>query len=33
MAVLLFSEATVVKLADHAITPEEVRQVSDGIAS
>lgn len=30
IAVLLFSEATIVKLADHGITPEEVRQVSDG---
>ncbi len=30
IAVLLFSEATIVKLADHAITPGEVRQVSDG---
>ena len=30
IAVLLFSETTVAKLAAHAITPEEVRQVSDG---
>ena len=30
IAVLLFSEATVAKLAGHAITPEEVRQVNDG---
>ena len=30
IAVLLFSETTVGKLAPHAITPEEVRQVSDG---
>jgi hypothetical protein len=30
IAVLLFSEATVVKLAVHAVTPEEVRQVNDG---
>ena len=30
IAVLLFSETTVAKLASHAITPEEVRQVSDG---
>lgn len=30
IAVLLFSETTVAKLAGHAITPEEVRQVSDG---
>lgn len=30
IAVLLFSEPTVAKLARHAITPEEVRQVSDG---
>jgi hypothetical protein len=29
IAVLLFSETTVAKLAGHAITPEEVRQVSD----
>ena len=27
---LLFSETTVAKLAAHAITPEEVRQVNDG---
>lgn len=30
IAVLLFSEMTVTKLAGHAITPEEVRQVNDG---
>jgi hypothetical protein len=30
IAVLLVSERTVEKLADHHITPEEVRQVSDG---
>ena len=30
IAVLLFSETTVAKLAAHAITPEEVRQVNDG---
>lgn len=30
IAVLLFSEKTIAKLAGHAITPEEVRQVSDG---
>ena len=30
IAVLLFSETTVAKLAVHAITPEEVRQVNDG---
>jgi hypothetical protein len=30
IAVLLFSETTVTKLADHAITPDEVRQVNDG---
>ena len=30
IAVLLFSETTVAKLASHRITPEEVRQVSDG---
>ena len=30
IAVLLFSEATVAKLAAHAITPEEVSQVDDG---
>ena len=30
IAVLLFSETTVAKLAGHAITPEEVRQVADG---
>jgi len=30
IAVLLFSETTVEKLADHAITPEEARQVNDG---
>lgn len=30
IAVLLFSEVTVEKLASHAIGPEEVRQVSDG---
>jgi hypothetical protein len=29
IAVLLFSERTVAKLAGHAIAPEEVRQVSD----
>ena len=33
IAVLLFSETTVAKLAAHAITPEEVRQVNDAIAS
>ena len=30
IAVLLFSETTVAKLAAHAITPEEVRPVNDG---
>lgn len=30
IAVLLFSETTVAKLAGHAIAPEEVRQVADG---
>ena len=30
IAVLLFSETTVAKLAAHAITPEEVRQANDG---
>ncbi len=30
IAVLLFSETTIAKLAAHAITPEEVRQVTDG---
>ncbi len=30
IAVLLFSEPTLAKLASHAITPEEVRQVNDG---
>ena len=30
IAVLLVSETTIEKLADHHITPEEVRQVSDG---
>jgi len=30
IAVLLFSDLTVEKLAVHAIGPEEVRQVSDG---
>lgn len=30
IAALLFSETTVAKLAAHAITPEEVRQVNDG---
>jgi hypothetical protein len=30
IAVLLFSETTVEKLAGHAITAEEVRQVNDG---
>ena len=30
IAVLLFSETTVGKLAGRAITPDEVRQVSDG---
>lgn len=30
IAVLLFSETTVGKLAAHGITPEEVRQASDG---
>ena len=30
IAVLLVSERTIEKLADHHITPEEVRQVSDG---
>lgn len=30
IAVLLFSEVTIAKLAAHAIGPEEVRQVSDG---
>ncbi len=30
IAVLLFSETTLAKLAGHAITPEEVRQVNDG---
>lgn len=30
IAVLLFAEMTVSKLAAHAVTPEEVRQVTDG---
>ena len=30
IAVLLFSETTVAKLAAHAITPQEVRQINDG---
>ena len=30
IAVLLFSETTIAKLAAHAITPEEIRQVNDG---
>jgi hypothetical protein len=30
IAVLLFSETTVEKLAAHGITPEEVRQVTNG---
>lgn len=30
IAVLLFAETTVMKLAVHGITPEEVRQVNDG---
>jgi hypothetical protein len=30
IAVLLFTETTVAKLAGRAIAPEEVRQVSDG---
>ena len=30
IAVLLISETTVEKLASHHISPEEVRQVSDG---
>ncbi len=30
IAVLLFSETTIAKLAGHGITPEEVRQVNDG---
>jgi len=30
IAILLFSEATVAKLASHAISPEEVRQINDG---
>lgn len=30
IAVILVSETTIEKLADHHITPEEVRQVSDG---
>lgn len=30
IAVLLFTEPTIEKLAAHAIGPEEVRQVSDG---
>jgi hypothetical protein len=30
IAVLLFTETTVAKLAEHGITPEEVRQVNDG---
>ena len=33
IAVLVFSETTVAKLAGHAITPEEVRQVNDGDGS
>jgi hypothetical protein len=30
IAVLLFTESTIAKLAAHAITPEEARQVNDG---
>lgn len=30
IAILLMTDTTVAKLAAHAITPEEVRQVSDG---
>ncbi len=30
IAVLMFTETTVAKLAAHAITPEEVRQINDG---
>ena len=30
IAVLLFSQVAVVKLASHGITPEEVRQVNEG---
>jgi hypothetical protein len=30
IAVLLFTETTLAKLADHRITPEEVRQVNEG---
>ncbi|MDN5856381.1 MAG: hypothetical protein L0K86_26775 [Actinomycetia bacterium] len=30
IAVLLFTQTTIDKLAVHAITPEEVRQVNDG---
>jgi hypothetical protein len=30
IAVLLFAETTVSKLAGHRITPEEVRQINDG---
>ena len=33
IAVLLFSELTVEKLAAHAIGPEEVRQINDGDGS
>jgi len=30
IAGLLFDETTVAKLAEHGITPEEIRQVNDG---
>lgn len=30
VAILLFTQTTIDKLAAHAITPEEVRQVNDG---
>jgi hypothetical protein len=30
IAVLLFTETTIAKLAAHGITPEEIRQVNDG---
>ena len=33
IAVLMFDERTVAKLAAHAITPEEVRQITMAIAS
>lgn len=30
IAVLLMTDVTVAKLADHGVTPDEVRQVNDG---